>query len=54
MQQEYSVGFEKYSIFTEKCEYQYDFFTAGSVEQAKAECRWKHGDCISIVEVEIF
>lgn len=51
---EYSVLFEKYSLFRKEVETLYDFFTANNEEDAAAMCRWKHGENISVIEVVDF
>ena len=50
---EYEVNFDHWNILWKKHENRYDKFTAESIEDAKALARWKYGDCIDIISVEI-
>lgn len=50
---EYEVNFDHWNILFKKHENRYDFFKAESIDEAKAQARWKYGDCIDIKSVEI-
>ena len=50
---EYEVNFDHWNILWKKHENRYDFFKAESIDEAKAQARWKYGDCIDIKSVEI-
>jgi len=48
---EYCVYFEKYNLFKEEVETRIDYFHSNDEEGAKALCRWKYGENVSVLIV---
>ena len=53
MKFEFEVNFDFWNILSKNHENKYDFFVASSPKIACNMARWKYGDCIDIISVEI-